>query len=80
VLVAGQLERAGQVHGLIGEIQLRDASATAAAVRQVLEQSPPLAHFACHGTQDVTNPSAGNLRNLRPGAPWLWASYVHIGP
>jgi hypothetical protein len=164
-------------------IQLRDASATAAAVRHALEQSPPLAHFACHGTQDVTNPSAGylrlhdgplsipeitglrldgaelaflsacetstggiqlsdeaitlaiafrlagyrhvigtlwnisdvhaptiarhvyqrlknpstegvatsatavaldtavlNLRNLRPSAPWLWASYVHIGP
>jgi len=90
-------------------IQLRDSSATAAAVRQALEQSPPLAHFACHGTQDVTSPSAGYLRlhngplsipeitglrldgaelaflsacetSLRQGAPWLWASYVHIGP
>jgi tetratricopeptide (TPR) repeat protein len=43
-------------------IQLRDARATVDAVRQALELNCPLAHFACHGTQDVTDSSAGHLR------------------
>jgi tetratricopeptide (TPR) repeat protein len=41
--------------------QLRGAEATTDAVTGVLEESPPLAHFACHGTQDVADPSSGHL-------------------
>jgi hypothetical protein len=41
--------------------QLRDSAATVADVNLALRQSPPLAHFACHGYQDVTDPSAGYL-------------------
>jgi CHAT domain-containing protein len=44
-----------------GASQLRGANATVEAVRSALRQSPPLAHFACHGAQDVTDPSAGRL-------------------
>ncbi len=42
--------------------QLRDADATVEAVKRALDRSPLLAHFACHGTQDLTDPSAGHLR------------------
>jgi CHAT domain-containing protein len=41
--------------------QLRGADATVDAVRRLLRYSPLLAHFACHGTQDVIEPSAGRL-------------------
>ena len=41
--------------------QLREAEASVGAVRRALQQSPPLAHFACHGMQNVINPSAGHL-------------------
>jgi tetratricopeptide (TPR) repeat protein len=41
--------------------QLRDADATVEAVELALRQSPRLAHFACHGIQDITDPSAGLL-------------------
>ena len=30
-------------------------------LQRALEESPHLAHFACHGTQDITNPSTGHL-------------------
>lgn len=42
--------------------QFRDAAATVIAVESALSQSPRLAHFACHGIQDITDPSAGQLR------------------
>jgi len=41
--------------------QLRGSGATVRAVRHALQQSPPLAHFACHGQQEITDPSAGCL-------------------
>jgi CHAT domain len=41
--------------------QFRGDKATADGVATVLEKSPSLAHFACHGTQDVTDPSSGRL-------------------
>jgi CHAT domain-containing protein len=41
--------------------QLRGARATVNAVKEALEEGARLAHFACHGTQDITNPSAGHL-------------------
>lgn len=44
-----------------GARQFRGAVATAADVATALERSPSVAHFACHGTQDVTDPSSGHL-------------------
>lgn len=41
--------------------QLRGTRATVSAVKRALEGGPYLAHFACHGTQDITDPSAGHL-------------------
>jgi tetratricopeptide (TPR) repeat protein len=41
--------------------QLRGARATVSAVQRALEGSPAVAHFACHGTQDIVNPSTGHL-------------------
>ncbi len=41
--------------------QLRGADATVEAVRRLLRRGPALAHFACHGVQDLTDPSAGHL-------------------
>jgi hypothetical protein len=41
--------------------QLRGTRATISAVQRALEEGPYLAHFACHGTQDITNPSTGHL-------------------
>ncbi len=41
--------------------QLREARATVSAVQSALEQSPDVAHFACHGKQDIINPSTGRL-------------------
>lgn len=36
-------------------------AATAAATLVALDGCPPYAHFACHGTQDISDPSAGRL-------------------
>jgi CHAT domain len=44
-----------------GATQLRGATATATATKAALETCPPWAHFACHGTQDISDPSAGHL-------------------
>jgi hypothetical protein len=41
--------------------QLRGADATAEAAGQALAACPAWAHFACHGTQDISDPSAGHL-------------------
>jgi hypothetical protein len=41
--------------------QLRGTRATVNAVQRALEESPDVAHFACHGTQDINNPSTGRL-------------------
>jgi len=49
------------VHQFSDASQLRDADATVKAVGLALRQSPQLAHFACHGIQDITDPSAGQL-------------------
>ena len=41
--------------------QFHGAEATTEAVTGVLEDSPSLAHFACHGTQNIIDPSSGHL-------------------
>lgn len=41
--------------------QLRGPGATAAATKEALEKCPSWAHFACHGIQDISDPSAGHL-------------------
>ena len=41
--------------------QLRGPQATVEAVSRALSACPPWAHFACHGIQDVADPSAGHL-------------------
>jgi tetratricopeptide (TPR) repeat protein len=41
--------------------EFRDAEATADAVADAMKGAPWLAHFACHGTQDITDPSSGHL-------------------
>lgn len=42
-------------------IQLFGPEATVNATRNALNGHPALAHFACHGVQDITNPSSGHL-------------------
>ena len=42
-------------------MQLRGPDATARAVAEALTECPQWAHFACHGIQDISNPSAGFL-------------------
>ena len=42
-------------------LQLCGPDATAGAVAEALKGCPQLAHFACHGIQDISNPSAGYL-------------------
>ena len=42
-------------------LQLRGPDATAGAVAEALKGCPRLAHFACHGIQDISNPSVGHL-------------------
>ena len=42
-------------------MQLRGPDATAGAVAEALKGCPQLAHFACHGIQDISNPSVGHL-------------------
>jgi CHAT domain len=41
--------------------QLRGTRAAVSAVKRALKEGPNLAHFACHGAQDITSPSAGHL-------------------
>ncbi len=41
--------------------ELRGSEATVEATRDALQQCPPWAHFACHGIQDISDPSAGHL-------------------
>lgn len=41
--------------------QLRGPDATTTATKEALEKCPPWAHFACHGVQDISDPSAGYL-------------------
>ena len=52
---------------LTNALQLRGPDATAAAVTEALKGCPQLAHFACHGMQDISNPSNGHLA-LHDGA------------
>jgi hypothetical protein len=41
---------------------LTGPAATADATLDALRRCPSFVHFACHGTQDLTDPSAGSLR------------------
>jgi hypothetical protein len=41
--------------------QLRGTRATVSAVKRAMDDGPHLAHFACHGMQDIINPSTGHL-------------------
>jgi CHAT domain-containing protein len=61
-LPAANLEADAFAERFSGAAQLRGQDATAAATIDALKRCPPWAHFACHGIQDVTSPSAGHLR------------------
>jgi tetratricopeptide (TPR) repeat protein len=41
--------------------ELRGPEATVEATWKSLKQCPPWVHFACHGIQDISDPSAGHL-------------------
>jgi len=55
-------QEAREVAGRLGQAEvLTGPRATRASVRQALDRGPAWAHFACHGSQDAINPSAGAL-------------------
>lgn len=45
-----------------GATRLQGEQATVGHVKSALEQAPSVAHFACHGTQDITSPAEGYLQ------------------
>jgi tetratricopeptide (TPR) repeat protein len=57
--VIGQLVRTDEGQGEV--IIVSDSDATVAAVREHIRRHPRV-HFACHGMQDLMDPSAGGIR------------------
>ncbi|MBT2455570.1 CHAT domain-containing protein [Streptomyces sp. ISL-86] len=51
---------------------------TTAAVLARLPQCA-IAHFACHGASDATDPSRSRLLLHDHATPSLWAAYLHAG-
>jgi len=59
-------------------LQLRGSHATVEATRNALNGCPSWAHFACHGIQDISDPSAGHLALYDGPLPIGEISHLHL--
>jgi CHAT domain-containing protein len=81
ITLATAFQLAGYRHviGTLWPISDRLAPAVANDVYEALTQ-PDNCGIHANNTATALDAAVLTLRHKRPGAPWLWAPYIHIGP